>query len=485
MRLNYNEAIASRRRDLCGELALPSPLGTIVFCTAEAAPFAKVGGLGDVAGSLPKALAEAGLAPVVVMPRYGFIEKADLTPLDISFTVEVLGQHHPCSVWQSVLPQSTVPVYFIENETYFSHRQTVYPYGDPIQEVEGFMLLSQAVFPLVKALNIPLSILHAHDWHTAPAVVALASLREKDSTFQHVKSVLTVHNLAYHGNHHPNGCNWLAEGIAQADWVTTVSPTYAQEILTPAFGYGLEGLLHGKAQAGRLTGILNGIDTRLFDPATDHFIPEKYTAQTATTAKAQAKREVQLELNLPTRPDLPLIGMVTRLTEQKGLDLLLSMMDILATRQAQWAVIGTGEPGYETVLREYNQRYPHIKTYTHFNLALAQRVYAGSDLFLMPSRFEPCGLGQMIAMRYGAIPVARATGGLADSIIDVRTHPETGTGFLFHDYSPTAMLEAVDAALSAYACPAWGGIVQHAMAAEFTWTRSAQAYKTLYETLMG
>jgi starch synthase len=459
-------------------------VGKILFCTAEAAPFAKVGGLGDVAGSLPKALETLGLEPIVVMPRYGFIPTEDLTPVDLpdALSVNFLGQTHLFRVWQSLLPNSTVPVYFIENETYFAHRQGVYPFGDVLQEVEGFLLLSEAIFPLAQALNWDVDIIHAQDWHTAPSMTALKGYQYlPNSPFAKTRGVLTLHNMAYQGNHHPCGRNLLAEGIQQCDWLTAVSPTYAEEILTPEFGWGLEGLVREKQQAQRLTGILNGIDTTLFNPETDMFLPEPYGISNAADGKAQSKRDVQLELGLASRPDLPLIGMVTRLTEQKGLDLFLSLLDMLSHRQAHWVILGAGEPGYETLLREASGRYQNIRAYIGFNLGLAQRIYAGSDFFMMPSRFEPCGLGQLIAMRYGSIPIARATGGLADTIVDEAQHPNQGTGFLFNQYDPGALLSVLDKALAYYQQPQWPDLVQRTMSQEWTWTKSAQQYQALYQ----
>jgi starch synthase len=461
-------------------------VGKILFCTAEAAPFAKVGGLGDVAGSLPKALETLGLDPIVVMPRYGFIPTEDLSPvaLPTPLSVKVLGQTHGFGLWQSTLPNSNVPVYLIENETYFAHRQSVYPFGDVLQEVEGFLLLSEALFPLAQALNWDVDIVHAQDWHTAPSMTALKGYQQlPDSPFTKTRGVLTLHNMAYQGNHHPCGRNLLAEGIQQCDWLTAVSPTYATEILTPEFGWGLEGLVKEKQQAQRLTGILNGIDTKLFNPETDTFLPEPYGISNCVEGKAQSKRGVQLELGLASRPDLPLIGMVTRLTEQKGLDLLLSIMDMLSQRPAHWVILGAGEPGYEALLREASGRYQNIRAYIGFNLGLAQRIYAGSDFFMMPSRFEPCGLGQLIAMRYGSIPIARATGGLADTILDETHHPNAGTGFLFNHYDAGALLSTLDKALARYQQPAWSAIVQRAMSQEWTWAKSAQQYQGLYEAL--
>jgi starch synthase len=461
----------------------------IVFCASEAAPFAKVGGLGDVVGSLPKALAGLGLKPLIVLPRYGFIspEEAHLTRLPHQITVNLMGKPVTLGVWQGKLPGTAhdqeVPVYFLENDI-FTNRETVYP-PNPIQEVEGFLLLSKAVFPLLKALDLPPDILHLHDWHTAPACIDLLEERKRDPFFARTRSVLTLHNMMYQGTHHPSGINWLGEGLRSADFVTAVSPTYAKEIQTPELGEGLEGATRQLAAEQRLVGILNGIDTELFDPMRDTFIPEHYDIQTARAGKSLCKRIIQQELGLPLQPEVPLFGMVTRLTEQKGFDLLLPIMEWLANRQAQWVILGTGDPGYESLLRECNARFKNIRSYIGFNLALAQKIYAGSDVFVMPSRFEPCGLGQLIAFRYGAVPLVRATGGLADTVIDIRSHYQLGNGFTFGPYQSSALLEAVDTAISYYQdTESWNHLIHNGMSEDYSWERSAKAYKEVYQTVL-
>lgn len=461
---------------------------SVVFCASEAAPFAKVGGLGDVVGSLPKSLVHLGVDPVIVLPRYGFIEPGThgLEKLDIHFEVYLLGQSVPVEVWKTFLPGVSggrqVPVYLLEQPRYFGGRQSVYP-ADPRQETEGFYLLSKALFPLLKHLNLSPDILHLHDWHTAAAAVELLEQRSADPFFHKTCSVLTIHNVAYQGIFEKGGINWLGEGIRCADFVTAVSPTYAQEILTPEGGAGLDGLLRAKGE--RLLGILNGLDTAILDPMNDAFIPENYNRQTVHAGKGLCKRALQQELGLSVHPEIPLIGMVTRLVEQKGLDLMLPVMNLLMGRPAQWVILGSGEPGYEAVLREMNPRYKNFVAYIGFNLSLAQKIYAGSDMFLMPSRFEPCGLGQMIALRYGTVPIVRATGGLADTVTDIRSDAILGNGFSFEPYQSSALLEAVDAALAYYKDgDAWQRLVQTGMAEDFAWEGSAKKYREVYRHLV-
>lgn len=463
------------------------PLGTIVFCAAEAAPFAKVGGLGDVAGSLPKALKRLGMNPVIVLPRYGFINPHELgfERLPLQLEVSLLGSSVSVGVWKGALPglpnNASVPVYLIEHPTYFGTRQTVYS-SHLEEDIQSFLLLSKAVFPLMKALKLPPDILHVHDWHTAAAAIDLLEFRQADPFFQHTQSVLTIHNIAYQGVSGPGELNWLGEGLRLADFITAVSPTYATEIQTPEGGAGLHQVI--RQRSNHLKGILNGIDTDLFNPMTDAFIPETYNRQTFHQGKRLCKRVLQQELGLEVHPEIPLIGMVTRLVEQKGLDILLPVMDLLASRRAQWIFLGSGEPGYEALLKELNGRYRNMVSYVGFNLALGQKIYAGSDIFLMPSRFEPCGLGQLIALRYGAVPLVRETGGLADTVIDLRKSYEVGNGFSFAPYESGALLETVDTALSYFKDETtWQHLVQNGMAEDYSWERSAKQYRNVYQKL--
>lgn len=454
----------------------------IIFCAAEAAPFAKVGGLGDVVGSLPKALTHQGLKPVLVLPRYGFLDPHELglEKLPLQLTVALFNKPHEVGVWQGRLPDSSIQVYFLESAKYFASRQVVYP-PDYSQEVEGFLLFSKALFELLVQLNLQADILHLHDWHTAPAAVELVEQRRQNAFFQNTRSMLTIHNMAYQG--HYQGTNWLAEGLRHADFITAVSPSYAQEIQTSEFGAGLEGIV--QARATTVQGILNGIDTGFYNPATDVFLPQTYDHNTVHEGKALCKQVLQQELGLSIRSDLPLVGMITRLVEQKGLDILLPALETLLQRPAQWVILGSGEAGYETILRELNPRYTNFRSYLGFNVALAQKIYAGSDIFLMPSRFEPCGLGQMIALRYGSVPVVRATGGLIDTVFDAETDKANANGFCFSAYDSTAMAQSLDRALQTYPDKQrWYPLMENAMSADFSWTQSARQYEAVYSRML-
>ncbi len=452
----------------------------VVFCAAEMVPYAKVGGLGDVMGSLPPALAKQGVNVTVMMPRYGCIETDELTDTGIHFDIQHHGQTYPMIVWKGTLPGSLVPVYFLDNPELYSNRKEVYPPGRFDLEINGFLAFSKAVFELFKQLKLYPDILHLHDWHMAPTVVELVKQRQQNPEFAQTRSILTIHNLAYQGVY--EGTNWLREGLLNADFLTTVSPTYAQEIQTPEFGEGLHDVMIQRRD--RLMGILNGIDTELFNPATDAFIPTQYDSNTVKTGKARCKADLQKEFGLPEKADVPVFGMVSRLVEQKGLDILIPVMETLAEWPIQWVILGTGEPKYEEALKRFNEQYPNMRSYIGFNLAMAQRIYAGSDVFLMPSRFEPCGLGQLIAMRYGTAPLARAVGGLNDTVLDVRKRPNEGTGFLFSEYTEQALADTVQSTLAYYQNPQhWATLVAQGMAQNFGWERSAREYQSLYQRI--
>ncbi len=461
----------------------------VVFCAAEAAPFAKVGGLADVVGSLPRALHEAGVAVCVLLPRYGCIDPdaEGFEQLDVRCQVPFEDREETIALWHGHLPESSVPVYLVENATWFASRRSVYPEGDPQTELNSFLFFSAAVFEALHALTIRPDVLHLHDWHTAPVAVKLAHLRQEDSAafggnYADTRSVLTIHNLSYQG--HDGTTNWLAEGIRHADEITTVSPSYALEIQTPQQGCGLDILL--REHQSQVQGILNGIDEQIFDPATDRFLPKPYDIESFEEGKAFCKADLQRELGLPAAPEKPLFGMVSRLVEQKGLDILLPALEVLASDlEAQWVILGSGEPRYEDGLRALSDRFRQVAVHLGFNLALAQKIYAGSDFFLMPSRFEPCGLGQIIAMRYGSLPVVRAVGGLADTVKDVDDHPRDGTGIVFREFDIPAMAGAVRRAEALYCKPEnQRRVIRNAMSANFSWSVSAKAYREVYNSLV-
>ncbi|MEB3287752.1 MAG: glycogen/starch synthase [Vampirovibrionales bacterium] len=461
----------------------------IVLCAAEVVPFAKVGGLADVMGSLPKALAEIELTPTIVMPRYGLIdpEKWNLVKTEYAYGVELDDKAYNIEVLKGALPGTEVPVYFIENTEMFG-RDSVYPYGQAELEINSFRLLGKALFGLLERLNLFPEILHLHDWHTAPIALELNEKRKNDPRYASVRSVFTIHNLAYQGVY--GDTNWLREGLSNADALTTVSPTYAREIQTAEFGEGLESLLQKRSKD--LHGILNGIDMALLNPKTDHFIPAHYDATHFAAGKATCKEALQKELGLPLEPETPLFGFVSRLVDQKGLDIMMPAIHQLieklggsekSQKSFQFAILGSGEPRYEEQLKEINAQYPHIRTFIGFNLAMAQKIYSGSDFFIMPSAFEPCGLGQMIALRYGSIPVVRSVGGLADTVFDVREKKD-GNGFCFKDYTAEAFCDTMLAAIDYYKKQSeFSSLVTRALSEDFGWQKSAKTYQELYQSL--
>jgi starch synthase len=473
-----------------------SPL-KILFIAAECAPFFKVGGLADVVGSLPQALRQLGHDVRVIVPRYRLIKSKqfDLKRVERFIEVPAGGVSRTTEVLES--DYSGVPTYFVWDERFFGRDQV---YGQP-DEAMAFVFFSRAAIEFLRAGDWTPDVVHAHDWHTGCAVTYLALKGQRDPKLNSIASVFTIHNLAYQGlsgdalwrfadcgnrprrlrGEPPGMVNWLARGIAHADVVNTVSPTYATEILTPQLGAGLDGLL--RARRGQVSGLLNGIDYAEWNPATDTRLAAPFTVDTLK-ARAINKRAAQDQLGLTPAPRTPLIGLVTRLVEQKGLDLVIAAADRLFERHVQLAVLGSGDEIYHTALAALKARYPGRVGVEHdFNESLARLIYGGSDLFLMPSHFEPCGLGQLIAMRYGSIPVVRATGGLADTVIDAGRSPQRGTGFVFQPDTAAGLLGALDRALAAYAdAVRRRAIQQRAMAADFSWQTSAQHYLSLYHT---
>lgn len=456
----------------------------IVFCSAEVAPFSQAGGLGDVIGSLPRAIAEQDVQAVIITPLYGLVdtEAHRIEKTDIGFEVQFHGKAYPITIWKGTLPRSEVPVYFVENYDLFGSRKQVYPYGQPEWELEGFLVFSQAVFELLRRVNYRPDVLHVHDWHTASVATTLADIRPYDQYFSRTQSVLTIHNLNYQGEF--GDINWLKEGILKADAVTTVSPTYAQEIQTPEFGAKLDGVI--REASHKVSGILNGIDTQLYNPELDAFITAKYSRGNYAEGKKQCKEALQVEMGLPASPNTPLIGFIGRLADQKGLDILLPVMKELSeqTNGPQWVLLGTGDPRMEEALKGLNAKSETIRSYIGFNTAMAQKIYAACDMFVMPSAFEPCGLGQLISLRYGAVPVVRGVGGLVDTITDVRNQPHRGNGFKFAEYSAAKLKETVLAAVDYYHNnPAWPELVGRGMEEDHSWKPSAEAYKALYTRL--
>lgn len=473
----------------------------IVFASAECAPFVKTGGLGDVAGSLPAALVRAGAEVIVMVPKYATIKdeyKAQMEHFS-DFYVSLGWRNEYCGLEK--LEHDGVTYMFIDNERYFARD---YPYGF-FDDGERFAFFSKAITESLQHLpaGFECDILHCNDWQTALAPVFLREFYQGLPLYDRVKTVFSIHNVAFQGQfsdtvmedilgvaHIPaaasqlrcDACsiNYMLGALRYADAITTVSPTYAGEIQTPEFGEGLDGVLRERSYA--LQGILNGIDVAGFDPATDKRIAANYTVEDRS-GKAVCKAKLQEELGLEVRDDRPLMVMVTRLTRQKGMDLVMYALDRILSGGVQVAVLGTGDRDYEDGLRYFQDKYPGtMAARIEFDPALSQRMYAAADMFLMPSKFEPCGLSQIIAMRYGTLPIVRETGGLKDTVIPYNEFTGEGTGFSFSNFNGDEMGDAVFRAARLFwdNRDAWNQLVTQAMSQDFSWTRSADKYLDLY-----
>lgn len=473
----------------------------IVFASAECAPFVKTGGLGDVAGSLPAALVRAGAEVIVMVPKYATIKdeyKAQMEHFS-DFYVSLGWRNEYCGLEK--LEHDGVTYMFIDNERYFARD---YPYGF-FDDGERFAFFSKAITESLQHLpaGFECDILHCNDWQTALAPVFLREFYQGLPLYDRVKTVFSIHNVAFQGQfsdtvmedilgvaHIPaaasqlrcDACsiNYMLGALRYADAITTVSPTYANEIQTPEFGEGLDGVLRERSYA--LQGILNGIDVAGFDPATDKRIAANYTVEDRS-GKAICKAKLQEELGLEVRDDRPLMVMVTRLTRQKGMDLVMYALDRILAGGVQVAVLGTGDRDYEDGLRYFQDKYPGtMAARIEFDPALSQRMYAAADMFLMPSKFEPCGLSQIIAMRYGTLPIVRETGGLKDTVQPYNEFTGEGTGFSFTNFNGDEMGDAVFRAARLFwdNRDAWNQLVTQAMSQDFSWTRSADKYLDLY-----
>jgi starch synthase len=469
----------------------------ILFLAAEAVPFAKVGGLADVAGSLPKAIRALGHDVRLMIPRYGTIrsDQFHLEKIGDSFSVPVGPGKEQVHLVGSA--DGDVPVYLIWNEQYFSSRDRVYGFEDDAQR---FAVFGRASLAALRLLDWKPDVIHANDWHTSIVPTWLNTVGRKDSFYRDIATLFTIHNLAYQGitgrliltfaqmehvKHldieQPGAVNWMAQGIAHADLVNTVSRRYAQEILTPELGMGLDPLLRERKDC--VFGVLNGIDYEQWDPATDPNIALHFAVETLDR-RAANKTALQQQARLPVQPDVPLIGMVSRLDTVKGMDLMEPVMEWLLEREdAQFALLGTGQPEYHEMFQRLQSRFPdRMRAFLKFDDALARRIYAGADMFLMPSAVEPCGLGQMIAMRYGCVPIVRAVGGLADTVFDYTSKRLRGTGFVLTNYTTKACRGALKRALKVYGNKkAWHKLQQRGMKTDFSWSASAQEYVKLYQ----
>lgn len=478
----------------------------VLFVASEVAPFAKTGGLADVAGALPKALSRLGHELRIVLPRYRAIDPSltGLRRLLEALPVMLDGRDVTVSVWEARLPSTDIPVWLIDEPSLFD-REGLYQDGseDYPDNLARFSVFSQAALAAARRIGWAPQIVHAHDWQAALVCAHLALRLRADPFWREVRSVLTIHNLAYQGvfpaaqfplTQLPPSAfgveglefygqvNCLKGGLIFADRLTTVSPTYAQDIQTPEFGCGLEGVLQRRRE--ELTGILNGIATEEWDPQTDPHIVARYSAS-QVAGKSACKAALKRRLGLPPSTGL-LIGMVQRLAEQKGIDIFLDAIDDVLRLGVQVALLGTGEPRYHEQLTTLARRHPgQIGVTLGFDQALAHQIEAGADAFLMPSRFEPCGLNPMYSMRYGTVPIARKVGGLNDTVTDVSAatvRDGSATGFVFEPYTARALLDAVARSVAAFRDSAlWSQLMRTGMRQDFSWTRAAAAYARVYE----
>ncbi|CEP67921.1 Glycogen/starch synthase, ADP-glucose type [Moorella glycerini] len=466
----------------------------ILLVSSEVAPLAKTGGLADVAGSLPKALAARGHEVRVAMPRYRQVKNVDyLTDLP----VEMDGSLETAIIRQAQLAgDRPVQVYLIDNYKFF-WRDGMYCYSD---DAARFNFFCKAVLSMLPWLGFQPDIIHCNDWQTGPIPLFLKVKHEDNPFYRHTATIYTIHNLQYQGTfprqtlkimalgeefftperlEFYGQVSFMKAGILYADLINTVSKKYALEIQTPEYGERLDGLL--RKRAADLRGILNGIDYQEFNPATDRRLAVNYDAG-HLEKKKENKAALQREMDLPVK-DVPLLGLISRLVNQKGLDLLAAILDPLLQQDLQFVLLGSGEDYYQQLFSRYKVKYrDKMAVKIGFDPVLAQRIYAGCDIFLMPSRFEPCGLGQMISLRYGTVPVVRATGGLEDTIKDFHQYPGSGNGFSFRDYQPQALLDTINRALHVYRNEPeeWRNLVRRGMAADFSWNASAGQYEDMY-----
>ena len=480
---------------------MPNSSLKILIVSAEVSPYSKTGGLGDVAGSLPKALRAKDIDARVVLPLFGDIPKEHLESarLAATFDVHLSWRTQQAKVFALDPHGSGESVYFIENDFYFA-RGGLYGYHD---DHERFAFFTKASIEMLGHIGFKADILHFNDWHSGLGPTYLRDIYKGFNFYSNMKSLFSIHNLHYQGNFgrpilwdiglndgyftggdlefHGN-VSYMKAGILHADAVSTVSQTYAREITTPDFGYGMDGLLRNRGDENRLFGIVNGIDTAVHDPKTDPRLFANFDSSTLEK-KRDNKRRLQEALGLPLT-NAPMLSMITRLTEQKGLDIVSMIMEELAHMDIQLVVLGTGEGRYESLFRSYAYHFPHkVSANITFDGTLAQRIYAGSDIFLMPSVYEPCGLGQLYAMRYGAIPVVRKTGGLADTVRHFSPDTGSGNGFVFEDFVASGLMWAINEALGTYASPNWDTLVKNAMEMDFSWDNSADEYIALYKTV--
>lgn len=476
----------------------------VLFAASEGVPFIKTGGLADVIGSLPKCFDQRYFDVRVIMPKYLCISQEyrekmtyiDHFYMDIGNKTQYVGVFH--------LVHEGIPFYFVDNEYYFSGDK---PYGGPLWDLEKFAFFSKASLSVLPVVDFEPDIIHCHDWQTGLIPVFLKERFHEGEFFRKIKSIMTIHNLKFQGvwdvktvkeltglpgyfftpdklEAYKDG-NLLKGGLVFADAITTVSNTYAEEIKLPFYGEGLDGLL--RARSKDLRGILNGIDYEEYDPQTDAYIANPYNAKDFRKEKIKNKRALQAELGLEQDDKKFMIGIVSRLTDQKGFDLINCVMDELCLMDVQLVILGTGEEQYENMFRHYDWKYANkVSANIYYSEEVSHKIYASADAFLMPSLFEPCGLSQLMALRYGTIPIVRETGGLKDTVEPYNEYESTGTGFSFTNYNAHEMLNTVRYAQSIYANKKreWNKMVDRAMAADFSWQVSAQKYQEMYDWLV-
>jgi starch synthase len=475
----------------------------ILFAASEVVPFAKTGGLADVIGALPKALREMGHDVRIVMPKYACIdeEKYGIKPLGIQVEVDIALFNHLGDVKTCNLPGTDIPVYFIDNTIFFD-RPELYrtPQGEYWDNAERFIFFSRAVVEMIRTMGFQPDIINCNDWHTGLIPVYLKTIYAWDKFYENIKTVYSIHNIAYQGVFHKDklehaGLTWdlfnwqqleyygqinfMKGGMVFADEINTVSERYKDEIMTPEFGYGLDGLL--RYRADHVSGILNGIDYSAWDPAIDKLLYANYGPENMEV-KTEVKKKLLSEHGLRYVENVPVIGLVSRLDDQKGLDFIAAIIDDMMRMNMQLVVLGTGEEKYHHMFRHLKERYPEkLGVNLKFDNKLAHNIYAGSDMFLMPSRFEPCGLGQLISLKYGTVPIVRETGGLADTVKQYNYRTRQGNGFVFSGYNPWELMQAVRVAIDTYKNKTvWKRIVNNGLKQDFSWVGSAEHYVTLY-----
>ena len=480
----------------------------VVITASEAVPFFKTGGLADVTSALAVALEKRGHDVVLIIPDYTAIRRrlSDRLPVvadsGLRFSIDMDGRSVPGSVNWTTLPGSGVRVFLVQQAEYFSRPQLYQDQGmDYPDNCERFCFFSRAVVEICRQSVLRPQIIHCNDWQTGVIPALIATRFASQPGFSGAGTVMTIHNMAYQGqfwhldtpltgidwryftHHHMESwgkLNLLKTGLAFCDRITTVSPTYASEICTPEGGHGLDGLLrHREAD---ISGILNGIDTDVWNPETDELLPANYNVDTIHSGKAKCKASLQKQMGLPLRPEVPVLGMVSRMADQKGFDLIEECIGDVLENDVQLVFLGTGDPRFEELLTSLAERHPdQVGTRIGFSESLAHLIEAGSDAFLMPSRFEPCGLNQMYSLRYGTVPVVRRVGGLADSVVDFDGNPKEATGFVFEDYTGSALRDVIQRALDTFRDrPVWEQLVSNGMQQDWSWIRSAQAYEAVY-----